>query len=76
MGQEKVKFFSGQEKVRKKQHWSGKFEKIRKSQEKHKIFFENSMVSAVLSTFIYQKKISLAALRIISISNFVAIFAC
>ena len=35
-GQERVKFFSGQEKVRKKQYWSGKLEKITKSQEKIK----------------------------------------
>ena len=32
--QEKVKFFSGQEKVRKNLHWSGKLEKTAKSQEK------------------------------------------
>ena len=41
-GQEEVKFFSGQEKVRKNQRWSGKLEKITKSQEnvrKNKIFF-------------------------------------
>ena len=32
--QEKVKIFSGKEKVRKMQNWSGKFEKITKSQKK------------------------------------------
>ena len=76
----KMKKISGHEKVRKKQHWSEKLEKITKSQEKVRKNTECSLKIQWNLPFyrhlwhLFIKFSSLAALSIISISNFYAQF--